>query len=149
MKKSNIEELIKLIKDTSITELSWSEGESKISLKQALAGRQEEITSSIPVHPMPAAAEVPAQAGPVVPPPVSNLHEIKSPMVGTFYEAANPDESPFVKVGDKVNKGQVLCIIEAMKLMNEIESDKDGIIQEVCLENEAPVEYDTVLFRVG
>ena len=77
-----------------------------------------------------------------------NFKIIKSPMVGTFYESSSPDKPPFVKVGDKVHKGQVLCIIEAMKLMNEIESEFDGEIVEVCIKNEDIVEYGMPLFKI-
>ena len=77
-----------------------------------------------------------------------NHKVIKSPMVGTFYASSSPDKEPFVKVGDKVHKGQVLCIVEAMKLMNEIESEFDGEIVEVCVNNEDIVEYGTPLFKL-
>ena len=148
MKKTNIEELIGMIKDTTITELTWSEGDSKITLKQgAPAGS---VVVPVPVAAAPAAqAAVPAAAPAETPAAKPTGHEIKSPMVGTFYEAPGPDSPIFVKVGDTVKKGQVLCIIEAMKLMNEIESDKDGVIAEISVSNEAPVEYDTVLFRLS
>ena len=77
-----------------------------------------------------------------------NYKIVKSPMVGTFYASSAPDKDPFVKVGDKVHKGQVLCIVEAMKLMNEIESEFDGEIVEVCVKNEDVVEYGTPLFKI-
>ncbi len=77
-----------------------------------------------------------------------NYKVVKSPMVGTFYASSSPDKEPFVKVGDKVHKGQVLCIVEAMKLMNEIESEFDGEIVEVCVNNEDIVEYGTPLFKI-
>ena len=77
-----------------------------------------------------------------------NLKIVKSPMVGTFYASSSPDKEPYVKVGDKVHKGDVLCIVEAMKLMNEIESEFDGEIVEVCVNNEDVVEYGTPLFKI-
>lgn len=77
-----------------------------------------------------------------------NLKIIKSPMVGTFYASSSPDKDPFVKVGDRVHKGQVLCIVEAMKLMNEIESEFDGEIVEICVNNEDVVEYGKPLFKL-
>ena len=77
-----------------------------------------------------------------------NYKIVKSPMVGTFYASSSPDKDPYVKVGDKVQKGQVLCIVEAMKLMNEIESEFDGEIVEVCVKNEDIVEYGTPLFKI-
>lgn len=78
----------------------------------------------------------------------SGLHEITSPIVGTFYEAPSPDSPPFVKVGDKIEKGQTLCIVEAMKLMNEIESDVSGTISKIVIKNAQPVEYGEVLFLI-
>ena len=89
-----------------------------------------------------AAAPAPAEA------PPSNLAEVKSPMVGTFYRAPAPEAPPYVEVGSTVKKGQTLCILEAMKLMNELESDVDGIVREVLVENSDPVEYGQVLFRI-
>ncbi|MCC7430821.1 acetyl-CoA carboxylase biotin carboxyl carrier protein [bacterium] len=80
--------------------------------------------------------------------PSKNLIEIKSPMVGTLYSAPSPDSAPYVKVGDKISVGQVLCIIEAMKLMNEIESETSGTIVEICVQNAQSVEYGIVLFKV-
>ena len=77
-----------------------------------------------------------------------NVKIVKSPMVGTFYASSSPDKEPFVSVGDKVHKGQVLCIVEAMKLMNEIESEFDGEIVEICVKNEDVVEYGTPLFKI-
>ena len=80
--------------------------------------------------------------------PQEECKEVKSPMVGTFYESSSPSAEPFVKVGDKVHKGQVLCVVEAMKLMNEIESEFDGEVVEVCVKNEDMVEYGTTLFKI-
>ena len=77
-----------------------------------------------------------------------NYKVIKSPMVGTFYASSSPDKDPYVKVGDKISKGQVVCIVEAMKLMNEIESEFDGEIVEICVKNEDVVEYGTPLFKI-
>lgn len=78
----------------------------------------------------------------------TDLFEVKSPFVGTFYESPSPGAAPFVKIGDKVSLGQTLCILEAMKIMNEIDADVDGEICEVCVENESLVEYDQVLFKI-
>jgi len=75
-------------------------------------------------------------------------HQLKSPLVGTFYASPSPEEEPFVKVGDRVSKGQMLGIVEAMKLLNEIESDFDGVIKEICVSNEEVVEYDQVMFVI-
>ena len=92
------------------------------------------------------AAPAPAPAAPVAPP--EELHVVTSPIVGTFYAAPSPDTPPFVKVGDRVRKGQVLCIVEAMKLMNEIESDADGVVAAIYPKNGQPVEYGESLFGV-
>jgi acetyl-CoA carboxylase biotin carboxyl carrier protein len=99
-----------------------------------------------PAAPAPApgaAAALPAAAA-----SVSNLVEVKSPMVGTFYRAPSPEAPSYAEVGSKVTKGQTLCILEAMKLMNELESEVQGIVREVCVGNAEPVEYGQVLFRI-
>jgi len=104
------------------------------------------------VHPLTAPAS--HSASTAAPPPAApvetqeELHAVKSPIVGTFYESPSPGSPPFVKVGDMVEAGQILCIIEAMKLMNEIESDLDGVVEEILVSNGQPVEYNEVLFRV-
>ena len=96
------------------------------------------------------AAGATAAAGPTASPaaPASHLLEIKSPMVGTFYQSPEPGAQAYVKVGSRVNVGQVVCIIEAMKIMNEIESEVAGVVKEVCVQNQQPVEFGQVLFRV-
>ncbi|HET7463138.1 MAG TPA: acetyl-CoA carboxylase biotin carboxyl carrier protein [Longimicrobium sp.] len=106
-----------------------------------------------PVHevglPRAAASAAPAaEAAPAAAAPASNLVEIKSPMVGTFYRAPAPEAPSYAEVGSRVAKGQTLCILEAMKLMNELESDVAGIVREICVENGEPVEYGQVLFRI-
>jgi acetyl-CoA carboxylase biotin carboxyl carrier protein len=106
-----------------------------------------------PAAAAPAAAPAPAIAGgaaaaPAEAPPASNLVEVKSPMVGTFYRAPAPEAPPYVEAGTRVTKGQTLCILEAMKLMNELEADVPGTVREICVENGEPVEYGQVLFRI-
>jgi acetyl-CoA carboxylase biotin carboxyl carrier protein len=96
---------------------------------------------------VPAVEAAPATPAAAVPAP-ANVHEIKSPIVGTFYRSPSPDASPFVQVGSAIQSGTVLCIVEAMKLMNEIESDVSGKIVKIMVENGQPVEYDQVLFLV-
>jgi acetyl-CoA carboxylase biotin carboxyl carrier protein len=95
-----------------------------------------------------AAVPAPAAAPAATPPPPSNLVEIKSPMVGTFYASPEPGAAPYVKVGSRVAQGQVVCIIEAMKIMNEIEAEVSGLIRDVLVENAHPVEFGQPLFRV-
>ena len=105
----------------------------------------------MPMHAMPAAPAAPApSAGPAAPvePARSTLKEIKSPMVGTFYAAPEPGSEPYVKAGARVSPGRTVCIIEAMKIMNEIEAEFGGVIREVCVEDSAPVEFGQVLYRV-
>jgi acetyl-CoA carboxylase biotin carboxyl carrier protein len=97
---------------------------------------------------LPAAAAAPAAAAPVPAAPASNLVEIKSPMVGTFYRSPAPEAPSYVETGTRVSKGQTLCILEAMKLMNELPADVAGTIREICVENGEPVEYGQVLFRI-
>lgn len=96
----------------------------------------------------PAATAAPAAAPAPAPAPVSNLVEVKSPMVGTFYKSPEPGAEAYIKVGSRVTTGQVVCIIEAMKIMNEIESEVQGVVREVCVENAQPVEFGQVLFRL-
>jgi acetyl-CoA carboxylase biotin carboxyl carrier protein len=109
-----------------------------------------QLMSSIPVHALPPASSAQPQAAEksAAAAPASNLHIMTSPIVGTFYSAPSPDADPFVRVGDRVKKGQVLCIIEAMKLMNEIESDVDGTIREIYPQDAQAVEFGEPLFGI-
>jgi acetyl-CoA carboxylase biotin carboxyl carrier protein len=109
---------------------------------RVIAATTEPSTSSVPLT---GGAEVPS-AKPAE--PAAGTHEIKSPMVGTFYRAPSPDSKPYTEVGDKVKQGQTVCIVEAMKLMNEIESDVAGTVTEILVENGQPVEYGQVLFVI-
>src|SRR5699024_9432377 len=118
-----------------IAELEITEGDGKVKIVKA-----SPVTQTVAYMPEPAAvaaAPVAAPAAPAVP----SGHLVKAPMVGTFYRAPNPGASPFVEVGQAVKEGDPLCIIEAMKLLNEIEADKSGVIQEILIENGEPVEY--------
>lgn len=102
----------------------------------------------MPVGPAAVAEQHAAAAAAAAPVPKSNLAEVKSPMVGTFYRAPSPEAPPYVEIGSTVRKGQTLCILEAMKLMNELESEVDGVVREILADNADPVEYGQVLFRV-
>ena len=106
-----------------------------------------QLMPAIPMHALPPASQQQAEA-PKAAAAASNLHILTSPIVGTFYGAPSPDADPFVRVGDRVKKGQVLCIIEAMKLMNEIESDVDGVIREIYPQNAQAVEFGEPLFGI-
>ncbi len=157
-----IQELIKQVNRSNISELKIKDGDFEITLRskdyiEAVKSPKGNIT--VAAAPAPAAAApapAPAAAAPAPatekageskkPEKESNYITIKSPMIGTFYRSPGPDKEPFVKVGDTVNKGDVLCIIEAMKLFNEIESEYGGKIVKVLLEDSSPVEFDQPLF---
>jgi acetyl-CoA carboxylase biotin carboxyl carrier protein len=109
----------------------------------AILAPQVPVGRMTPVEPMPA-----FEAEPRAEPAKPNLLEVKSPMVGTFYAQSDPGSKPYVTPGTRISKGQVLCIIEAMKIMNEIESEFDGVVKEVCVQDAHPVEYGQVLFRI-
>ena len=160
MEYKQIQELIKTINKSNISELSIEEGDFKIVIKQELTG-QVQFTMpqqvQMPVHtiqtpaaPQPAAVAPPAPAPAAAPAaaPASNLVTIKSPMIGTFYRSPSPDKPVFVNVGDEIKAGQVLCIIEAMKLFNEIESEISGRLVKVVADDSSPVEYDQPLFII-
>lgn len=144
--------LIDLVAESGISELEMSEGEDKVRIvnHQATSGSVQQVMIPAPaVHAAPAAAPVAAAPAEVAAPAAPTGHAVKSPMVGTFYRAPNPEAPDFVKVGDTVKAGQTLCIIEAMKLLNEIESDKDGVVKEILIENGQGVEYDQPLFIIA
>ena len=150
-----IQELVKLINKTSIGEITIEEDGTKITIKQKKDPSQKIYTNSAPQYnaPVPQAAPTltqPAQvaAAPVEAPKADNFITIKSPMIGTFYRSSSPDKPLFVNVGDEVTSGKVVCIIEAMKLFNEIESEVKGKIVKVLVEDASPVEYDQPLFLV-
>jgi acetyl-CoA carboxylase biotin carboxyl carrier protein len=148
-----IQELIKMVNKTSISELSIEQDEFKITIKQKDNEVVQYVAAPVPVAqpivaaPQPTAPAAPAATSPA-PAPASNLITIKSPMIGTFYRSSGPDKAPFVSVGDDVSNGKVVCIIEAMKLFNEIESEVSGKIVKVLVEDASPVEYDQPLFLV-
>lgn len=151
-----IQELIKTINRSNIGELSIEENGFKITIKQKKENIQTIVTAApaaqVPVS-MPAASQpaaekpVPAQTSAATE-KTDNLVTIKSPMIGTFYRRSSPDKPAFAEVGDEVTKGKVVCIIEAMKLFNEIESEISGRIVKVLAEDASPVEYDQPLFLV-
>ncbi|QSE96992.1 acetyl-CoA carboxylase biotin carboxyl carrier protein [Fulvivirga lutea] len=158
MKTKEIRDLIDFISQSGLNEVKIETEELKLSIKRDPDVKTQVVESSVvsasaPAAPAPSAAPAPAAAS--APAPASapassegNYVEVKSPMIGTFYRSSNPDSPAFVNVGDKVEKGQTLCIVEAMKLFNEIESDVSGTIVKVVAENASPVEYDQVLFLV-
>lgn len=151
MRTKDIQQLIDLLEKSNINEIEISRWGRKIRVSK---GNGIPVQAA-PVVPAPAesAAEKPAQtpASPAEeskPATGAKTHTVVSPMVGTFYRAPEPDADPFVKVGDHVTVGQTLCIIEAMKIMNEIESDVSGVVAEILVENAQPVEYNQPLFII-
>ena len=161
-----IQELIKFVAKSGVSEVDLEMGEMKISIKtppKKGKGQIETVVQQIPVAAAPAIAPVTVQSTPVVAAapevPVettvtssdiddSKYVTIKSPMIGTFYRKPSPDKDPFVNVGDEVNIGTVVCVVEAMKLFNEIESEISGKIIKVLVEDMSPIEYDQPLFLV-
>ena len=156
--------LIDIFKKSDLTEMEIEMDEPKVRIR--LAKKEKEILLQNP-QPAPQVQQAPAQSPPPPPPPAREqpaqekkeeiaspdspppgIHVIKSPIVGTFYRAPAPGAEPFVREGDQVRKGQVLCIIEAMKVMNEIESDVDGVVEKILVANGEPVEYGQPLFWI-
>ena len=163
MNQKELKELIEFIIEKGIAEFELERGDVKVKIKRASEAPPVVLPDSryIAVHPAPvaaaAAAPVPASAPPTadlaaavtpVPEPEEDLHIVRSPIVGTFYEAPTPGAPPFVKVGDPVEVGQVLCIVEAMKLMNEIEAEVSGEIVKIYVENAESVEFGQALFGI-
>jgi acetyl-CoA carboxylase biotin carboxyl carrier protein len=156
MTVDEIRELINLAAETGIAELEVQRGDNRVRIRRAAFATQQEFVLAPQSYPAPMAS-----AAPGAPPPVPSAHEppkekpseptqvlVKSPIVGTFYEGPAPGAPPFVQVGSRVQPGQVLCIIESMKLMNEIESETSGIVESKLVMNGQPVEYGEALFAV-
>jgi len=139
--------LIELVESSGIGELEIQEGEERVRITRATPAPPQPMIVHAPAAgaAAPAAASAPADA----PAPEPEGHVVKSPMVGTFYRAATPGAKPFVDIGDTVQSGDTLCIIEAMKLMNEIEADKSGVVKEILVENGQPVEFGQPLVLIG
>ncbi|MDH4234768.1 MAG: acetyl-CoA carboxylase biotin carboxyl carrier protein [Gallionella sp.] len=142
--------LIELVEGSGIAELEISEGEERVRITRTVAAAQQ-IYAAVPQQAVaaPVAAPLAAPAAEPAKPSVAEGHVVKSPMVGTFYRSASPGSKAFVDVGQKVNSGDTLCIIEAMKLLNEIESDQTGVIKAILVENGQPVEFGQPLFVIG
>ena len=151
-----LKKLIDLVEASGISELELTEGEEKVKIsRNSGVSYQPQLAQVQPqlAQVQPQLAQVQPQSINTdeieIPVAVVNGDSINSPMVGSFYRAASPDSAPFVEVGSTVKKGDVLCIIEAMKLLNEIESEHDGIIKKILLENGQPVEFGEPLFIIG
>lgn len=148
-----IKELMEYIEASSFVEFELQREGFKIKLvKRSAAAANGPLPGPAPAMPAPLILSASPQAEAVAPRPASpespDVHVVKSPIVGTFYRASGPGTKPFVEIGDRVKKGQVLCIVEAMKLMNEIESDSEGDISEILVANGQPVEYGEPLFKI-
>ncbi|AFY62445.1 acetyl-CoA carboxylase biotin carboxyl carrier protein [Synechococcus sp. PCC 6312] len=151
---NQLRELVTILNQTDITELSLKSGDLELTLKKGTMVVAQPILTSASA-PVTSQTSVPApevvSASEPTPPPQTPKKgaEINSPMVGTFYRAPSPDDPPFIDVGDSVKKGQVVCIIEAMKLMNEIEAESNGIVTEILVQNGEPVEFGQALIRIN
>ncbi len=139
--------LIELVETSGIAELEIQEGEERVRITRALAHATLTVPQPAASVAPAVAPTAPAQAAPA-PAPEPEGHIVKSPMVGTFYRSASPGGKPFVDVGDSVKEGDTLCIVEAMKLMNEIESDAGGTVKAILVENGQPVEFGQPLFVI-
>jgi acetyl-CoA carboxylase biotin carboxyl carrier protein len=151
-----LKKLIDLVEESGIAELEITEGEEKVKIVRGGSGGREVVVLSPPAQgASPPAVQAAVAVAPIPAPvpeekaPVPEGHVVKAPMVGTFYRSGSPGAKPFVEVGDAVKAGQPICIIEAMKLMNEIEADKDGVIKAIMVENGQPVEYGEPLMTIG
>jgi acetyl-CoA carboxylase biotin carboxyl carrier protein len=142
-----LKKLIDLVEESGISELELTEGEEKVRISRALMPNSAPMMQYMAAPAVSHATPVPTAAAPVV--AEHEGHIVKSPMVGTFYRSSSPDAKPFVDVGSKIGAGETLCIIEAMKLLNEIESDFTGVITKILVENGQPVEYGEPLFVIG
>ena len=149
-----LKKLIDLVEESGIAELEITEGEEKVRIvRGGSGGREVVVLSPSPQGASPPAVQAAAALAPAPAPeekaPAPEGHIVKAPMVGTFYRSGSPGAKPFVEVGDAVKAGQPICIIEAMKLMNEIEADKDGVVKAIMVENGQPVEYGEPLMMIA
>ncbi len=142
--------LIDLVSESNVSELEITEAEGKVRIVKGMAGAQMQPMMLSPGQQQGAMTSVaaPAPAAPAPAPAVPTGHTVKSPMVGTFYRASSPGAKSFVEIGSQIKEGETLCIIEAMKILNEIEADKSGTVAQILCENGQPVEYGQPLFII-
>ena len=145
-----VKKLIELLEESGVAEIEIHEGEESVRISRA-----SQTVAAAPVMAAPVAAPAPAAAAPAAEAPAASAgeeviegHAVKSPMVGTLYRAPSPGAQPFTEVGKSVNVGDTLCIIEAMKMLNQIEADKAGVVKAILVENGQPVEYDQPIFII-
>ncbi|MBT8429362.1 MAG: acetyl-CoA carboxylase biotin carboxyl carrier protein [Gammaproteobacteria bacterium] len=143
-----VKKLIELLEESDIAEIEIHENEESVRISRASTLAPTMIAAPAPVAAAPTAAPAAAMAGPAAREELEG-HVIRSPMVGTFYRAPSPGAKPFVEEGQTVSSGETLCIIEAMKILNQIESDKSGKVVDILVENGQPVEYNEPLFIIG
>ncbi|MBZ5524609.1 MAG: acetyl-CoA carboxylase biotin carboxyl carrier protein [Acidobacteriia bacterium] len=153
MNQKELKELVDFLIERDISEFELERGDVKVRIKRGVAVQAAPVIQQVPMVAAAPLVSQPPHAAPPGPPASStaseeDLHIVKSPIVGTFYESPSPGAPPFVKPGDNVNAGQVMCIIEAMKLMNEIECDMAGEIVKRLVNNSQPVEYGQPLFAI-
>ncbi|WP_432468909.1 acetyl-CoA carboxylase biotin carboxyl carrier protein [Agarivorans sp. Z349TD_8] len=139
-----IKKLIELVEESGVAELEITEGEESVRISRNFSGAAQQTIYA----PAPVAAPVSAPSAAPAEKEVSSGHQLLSPMVGTFYRSSSPEAQPFVQEGQQVNVGDTLCIIEAMKMMNQIDSDKAGVVKAILVEDGNPVEFDEPLFII-
>ena len=141
-----VKKLIELLEESGLSEIEITEGDDKVRIsKQTTVAKSSSDSAAIYAND----TNEDQQSVTAVSLPKNGFHEVKAPMIGTYYQASEPNAEAFVKVGDPVSEGHTLCIIEAMKMMNKIECDVDGIVERILVQNGDPVEYDEVLFLIS
>jgi acetyl-CoA carboxylase biotin carboxyl carrier protein len=148
-----VKKLLDLISESEVNQVSIEEGDFKIKVKKASEPSAQAVQYQMPPQPQPQAAPQPTAPESDKPGKSEESSQpagevVKSPIVGTFYEAPSPESDPFVSVGDRIETGQTICIVEAMKIMNEIEAEFSGTVEKILIENGSPVEYDQPLFII-
>jgi len=145
--QKQLKRLIKLMVDNDLTELDLQDGDERVCLKRGYGGQPQIHATPVAAH-APGPAPAPVAASDETPADEAGLIPIKSPMVGTFYSAASPDAEPYVNVGSRINGESTVCIVEAMKVFNEIKAEVSGTIEKILIENGQPVEFEQTLFLV-
>jgi len=141
-----VKKLIELLEESGLSEIEITEGDDKVRISKQTTSKSNTSETVVYSNQMQDNNEGSSNDKQI---PRNGFHEVKAPMIGTYYQSAEPGAESFVKVGDPVSQGDTLCIIEAMKMMNKIESDADGIIERVLVQNGDPVEFDEVLFLIS
>ncbi len=147
MNQKDVRDLVRLMKGQGVGEFTWKQEGVELTVK--FAGVAVGVAPMAVAAPALAVVPAPVAAAPAAPARAADHKVVRAPIVGTFYRSPSPDSAPYVNVGDKVRKGQVVCIIEAMKLMNQVESDVDGVVAELLVDNASPVQFGQELFRLS